>query len=65
MDDAIIITVVVIAFIYSFIFSLGAAKLSYKYNTNNGSTVAFLYSIWAFTHSVVYYPFYALVLDRD
>jgi len=65
MDDVLILSVTIIGFIYCFIFALGSAKLSYKYNSNNGSSSGFLWSILAFFFSSFYYPFYALVLDRD
>ena len=49
--------------ISSFIYSYGAAKLSYAYNTSLGSSNAFLWSILAFFFSGFYYPFYAFFVN--
>ena len=65
MEDALLLTVIIIGFIFCFIFALGSAKLSYKYNSNNGSSLGFLWSILAFFFSSFYYPYYALVLYRE
>jgi hypothetical protein len=47
----------------SFVYSYGAAKLSYAYNTSVGSSNAFLWSILAFFFSGFYYPFYAFFVN--
>ena len=48
----------------SFIFSYGAAKLSYNYNMsmNNGSLVYF-WCLLCFFFSSIYYPYYAFFLN--
>jgi len=46
-----------------FLYSYGAAKLSYAYNTSVGSSNAFLWSILAFFFSGFYYPFYAYFVN--
>jgi hypothetical protein len=48
---------------FSFIYSFGAAKLSYAYNTSIGSSTAFLWAILAFFFSGVYYPYYAFFVN--
>jgi hypothetical protein len=63
-SNTILISTIVVCFVYSFVFSIGALKLSYKYNRRNDSP-GILWSILAFFFSGFYYPFYALVLDRD
>jgi hypothetical protein len=48
---------------FSFVYSYGAAKLSYAYNTSVGSSSAFLWSILAFFFSGFYYPYYAFFVN--
>ena len=50
-----------------FIYSYGAAKLSWCYNSSmgTGAGLKFLYSLLAFFFSSFYYPFYALFLDDN
>jgi hypothetical protein len=48
---------------FSFVYSYGAAKLSYAYNTSVGSSSAFLWSILAFMFSGFYYPYYAFFVN--
>jgi len=48
---------------FSFVYSYGAAKLSYAYNTSIGSSSAFLWSILAFFFSGLYYPYYAFFVN--
>lgn len=47
----------------SFLYSFGAAKLSYAYNTSIGSSSTFLWSILAFFFSGFYYPYYAFFVN--
>jgi len=47
----------------SFLYSFGAAKLSYAYNSSIGSSSAFLWSILAFFFSGLYYPYYAFFVN--
>jgi hypothetical protein len=47
----------------SFLYSFGAAKLSYAYNTSVGSSSTFLWSILAFFFSGFYYPYYAYFVN--
>ena len=49
--------------ISSFLYSYGAAKLSYAYNTSVGSSSTFLWSILAFFFSGFYYPYYAYFVN--
>jgi hypothetical protein len=55
------ITVLFLFFI--FVYSFGAAKLSYAYNTSVGSSMAFLWAILAFFFSGFYYPYYAFFVS--
>jgi hypothetical protein len=48
---------------FSFIYSFGAAKLSYAYNTSIGSSSAFVWAILAFFFSGLYYPYYAFFVN--
>jgi hypothetical protein len=48
---------------FSIIYSYGAAKLSYAYNTSVGSSSAILWSILAFMFSGIYYPYYAYFVN--
>lgn len=48
---------------FSFVYSLGAAKLSYAYNTSVGSSSAFLWAVLAFFFSGFYYPYYAFFVN--
>lgn len=51
---------VLIGLLLSFMYSYGAAKLSYCYNVSTGNPGgAFLYSLLAFFFSGIYYPYYA------
>lgn len=47
------------------IFSIGAARLSYIYNVNLGTStgMTIVYSGLSFLFSSLYYPYYAFVLD--
>ena len=47
----------------AFLYSFGAAKLSYAYNTSIGSSSTFLWSILAFFFSGFYYPYYAYFVN--
>jgi hypothetical protein len=47
----------------TFVYSYGAAKLSYAYNTSVGSSSTFLWSILAFFFSGFYYPYYAFFVN--
>jgi hypothetical protein len=63
----ILITGKIILFIialFIFLFSYGAAKLSYSYNMsiNNGSMVYF-WCLMCFFFSLIYYPYYAFFLN--
>jgi hypothetical protein len=49
--------------IFSFVYSLGAAKLSYAYNTSVGNSMAFVWAILAFFFSGFYYPYYAFFVN--
>ena len=53
------------AILLGFLYSYGAAKLSYNYNIylGNSQGAAFMNSILAFIFSNFYYPLYALVLS--
>lgn len=57
--------VIIVGFflITSFVYSYGAAKLSYAYNTSVGSSSTFLWSILAFFFSGFYYPYYAFFVN--
>jgi len=50
-------------FVYSVVYSFGAASLSYAYNTSVGSSYGFLWAILAFFTSHFYYPYYAFFLN--
>lgn len=51
---------VLFGLLLSFMYSYGAAKLSYCYNVSTGNGgVAFIYSLLAFFFSGIYYPYYA------
>jgi amino acid transporter len=62
LGSYLMVSVGLVAF-FSFIYSLGAAKLSYAYNTSVGSSSAFLWAIIAFFFSGFYYPYYAFFVD--
>ena len=53
-----------VAALLAFLYSYGAAKLSYTYNMsiNNGSMV-YVWSILCFFFASIYYPYYALFLN--
>jgi len=55
---------ILIFLLFSFIYSYGAAKLSYNYNMsmNNGSLVYF-WCLLCFFFSSIYYPYYAFFLN--
>jgi hypothetical protein len=59
--DSSLIIIMVIVFLYSF----GAAKLSWSYNNYVGSSffISLIWSIIAFLFSSMYYPLYGLLLD--
>lgn len=52
--------------IFIILFSVGAAVLSYKYNTAIGTPMGLMvvYIILSFIFSSLYYPYYALVLTQ-
>jgi hypothetical protein len=58
-----LVTIAGVFFVISFLYSYGAAKLSYAYNTSVGSSSAFLWSILAFFFSGFYYPYYAFFVN--
>jgi len=58
-----LVTVVGFFLVFSFVYSYGAAKLSYAYNTSVGSSSTFLWSILAFFFSGFYYPYYAYFVN--
>jgi hypothetical protein len=49
--------------IYSFVYSFGAAKLSYAYNNSVGNSMAFVWALLAFFFSGFYYPYYAFFVS--
>jgi len=59
-------TYVVLALVFTFLYSYGAARLSWCYNISIGNStgVAFGWSVVNFIFSSIYYPFYALFLNR-
>ena len=61
---AVLIVIFLVVMTISFIYSYGAAKLSYCYNTSIGNAEsAFIWSLLAYFFSGFYYPFYALFLN--
>ncbi len=51
---------VLVGLLLSFLYSYGAAKLSYCYNVSSGNAgAAMIYSVLAFFFSGLYYPYYA------
>ena len=56
---------VFIYIVYTLLFSYGAARLSYNYNLNIGTSsgMTVLYVILCFLFSGFYYPYYAIMLD--
>lgn len=58
-------TILIVYIVCNLLFGWGAASLSYQYNVAIGtsSTMTVVYSVLAFIFSVVYYPFYALLLN--
>jgi biotin transporter BioY len=62
LGGSILLTVILIL-IYMLIYSIGAAKLAYAYNTSVGSSFAFLWAVLAFFFSNFYYPFYAFFIN--
>jgi hypothetical protein len=61
------IVIVIIIFLSVFLYSFGAAKLSWCYNSSQGTGTALklLYAILAYFFSAMYYPFYAFALDDN
>ena len=57
--------VILLIMTFGFLYSYGAAKLSWNYNIHvgNSSGAAFVNSILAFIFSTYYYPMYALLLS--
>jgi hypothetical protein len=57
--------VILLIMTFGFLYSYGAAKLSWNYNIHvgNSSGAAFTNSILAFIFSTYYYPLYALLLS--
>ena len=57
---------VMFVIVYSFLYSYGAARLSWNYNISVGNTTgdAFFNSLMAYIFSSFYYPFYALILKN-
>ena len=57
--------VILLIMTFGFLYSYGAAKLSWNYNIHvgNSSGAAFVNSILAFMFSTYYYPMYALLLS--
>jgi ABC-type uncharacterized transport system permease subunit len=49
--------------IFTFVYSFGAAKLSYAYNTSVGNSMAFVWAMLAFFFSGLYYPYYAFFVN--
>ena len=49
--------------IFTFLYSYGAASLSYNYCVYTNNSGAFLWSLLAFFFSGFYYPYYALFLN--
>jgi hypothetical protein len=51
--------------VYSIMYSVGAASLSYNYNLSAGTsgTVTVIYAALAFMFSSLYYPYYALFIS--
>jgi len=58
-----LVTIGGVFLIITFVYSYGAAKLPYAYNTSVGSSSAFLWSILAFFFSGLYYPYYAYFVN--
>lgn len=58
-------TILIVYIACNLVFGLGAASLSYQYNVAIGtsSTMTVVYSMLAFVFSVVYYPYYAFLLN--
>jgi len=58
-------TIIIVYLLLVFIYSYGASKLSWAYNTYNGIDFGYklLYSILAFIFSGIYYPMYAFFLN--
>lgn len=55
---------VLFGLLLSFMYSYGAAKLSYCYNVSTGNGgIAVIYSLLAFFFSGIYYPYYAWFLN--
>ena len=60
-----ILLIVILVLALFFLYSYGAAKLSWNYNmyVGNSTGAAFFNSILAFLFSNFYYPFYAFLLS--
>ena len=61
------LVVVLVYLLFVISFSVGAAVLSYRYNSavGSGSTATVVYVILAFLFSYFHYPYYALFLSRS
>ena len=59
-------TFIVVYLIFIILFGAGAASLSYRYNVAVGTSAVMTgaYAVLAFLFSSLYYPYYALVLQR-
>jgi hypothetical protein len=51
--------------VYSIMYSIGAASLSYNYNVSTGATgtMTIIYAALSFMFSSLYYPYYALFVS--
>jgi uncharacterized protein YacL len=54
---------VFIGLIFAFLYSYGAAKLSYTYNMANNGSMIYLWCILCFFFATIYYPYYAFFLN--
>jgi hypothetical protein len=59
-------TFIVVYLVFLILFGAGAASLSYRYNVAAGTSAVMtgVYTTLAFLFSSLYYPYYALVLQR-
>jgi hypothetical protein len=58
-----IILLAILTLIYGFLYSYGAARLSYAYCLYSGNNFAAFWSVVCFFFSGFYYPYYALMLN--
>ena len=54
---------IILVLIFTFLYSYGAASLSYNYCVYTNNSGAILWSLLAFIFSGFYYPYYALFLN--